>query len=69
MRIQLDTDDKVIWIDKLSTLGELLDTIKDLLSEDKWRNYQIRIETPTKKYVYEPISWERLHRYDNWVMK
>lgn len=71
MKIQLDTDNKVIKIDESINFGELVETLEKLLPEGKWKEFKLEAEVqvnwanpvitkevPYQKYLlYQKYPW------------
>lgn len=51
MRIQLDTTNKTVKVEKNVMLSELIDTLKKLLPDGEWKNFELETSTT--------INWER----------
>jgi hypothetical protein len=69
MKIQLDTENKVIKVQEAVNLGELTETLERLLPNGKWKDFKLDTQTQInwtpnpiiiKEYPYQPyipIPW------------
>ena len=61
MKIKLDTDNKVITIESPVNLKELYETLKKILPDDEWKEYDLKtnttIEFPTQPIIIEKERW------------
>lgn len=58
MKIQLDLDNKVIRLDSNVNIAELFETLKKLLPQGEWKEFDIETNTTiiwSNPYVYSPI--------------
>ena len=65
MKIQLDTEKKVIKVEEAVNLGELTETLERLLPNGEWKDFKLETQTQInwtspiiiKEYPYNPKPW------------
>lgn len=65
MKIQLDTENKVIKVEEAVNLGELTETLERLLPNGEWKDFKLDTQTQInwtpnpiiiKEYPYQPYN-------------
>lgn len=67
MKLQLDTDNKIIRIEESVNLNELMEVIKKLLPDGQWKEY--KIETNSTIIWSNPIVIRDYNPYNPWITK
>lgn len=56
MKLQLDTENKIIKIEETVNLGELFETLERLLPNGEWKSFKLDVHT-TINWTQNPITF------------
>jgi len=65
VRIQLDTKNAIIVIEESTNLGELVEILKRLLPNGKWKDFRLEVKKEIN-LVLEPVIVEYLYNPKIW---